>query len=147
MSATVRLRGATQKDLQWIQGLLKSNNLCYEDIPEKIKSLFIGYVGANVMGLGGVEAYGRYGLLRSIVVEDGYRGKGYGRTLVKLIMKNAKKNGVKDLYLLTTTAEGFFAQIGFEKTKRDDVPPQIQNTREFKELCAKSSICMRKSIA
>jgi amino-acid N-acetyltransferase len=147
MSATIRLRRATQKDLQLVQGLLKSNNLCYEDIPQKVSSLFIGHLRDQVMGIGGVETYGRYGLLRSVVVEEEYRGEGYGSALVELIMKNAKKNGVKDLYLLTTTAEGFFAKMGFEKIKRDEVPSQIQNTTEFKELCPKSSICMRKSIA
>jgi amino-acid N-acetyltransferase len=138
------LREASTEDLQFILGLLKSNNLCFEDVPQKLTSLFIGYVGSKIVGIGGVEVYGELALLRSLVIEKPFRGKGYGKALYEELIQRAKSKGVRELYLLTTTAEEFFREIGFEKIKRDSVPTAIQNTTEFKELCPVSSICMRK---
>lgn len=147
LGVRIRIREATEQDLPFVVGLLKSNDLCYEDIPQKVRSLFIGYVDSKVVGTGGVEVYGQYGLLRSLAVEQPFRGKGYGKALVSKVIESAMRKGVKELYLLTTSAENFFTQLGFRKVERNNSPAAIQNTTEFKELCAVTSILMRKKIA
>jgi amino-acid N-acetyltransferase len=146
MGAPIRLREASVADLQIILGLLKSNSLCFEDVPQIVTSLYVGYTDSKLVGIGGVEVYGRVGLLRSVVIEEQYRGRGYGGALVSGIIENARKKGVRELYLLTTTAEHFFGRMGFKKTKRNAAPSEIQNTTEFKELCRDTSILMRKRI-
>ena len=46
------------------------------------------------------------------------------------------------MYLLTTTAERFFAQRGYVRIARGSVVPAIQATREFTRLCPDSSTLM-----
>jgi amino-acid N-acetyltransferase len=98
------------------------------------------------VGIGGVEIYGVVGLLRSVVIEEQFRRRGLGKALVYRIIESAKRRGVRELYLLTTTAEDFFGRMGFIKTKRGAAPTVIQNTTEFRELCEATSILMRKKI-
>jgi len=143
----IRLRKATKLDLPLIKRLLKENNLPHEDIPAKIDFLFMASSNSQVIGIGGVELYGQYGLLRSLAVDKPFQGKGNGKALCEKLIQDAKMKGVKEMYLLTTTADGFFKKIGFEKTKRDNVPDAIKNTTEFRDLCPVSSTCMRKRIS
>ncbi len=90
---------------------------------------------------------GRHGLLRSLVVKEEFRGKGYGRRLCQELIELAKQKGVEELYLLTTNAEGFFRKLGFSVIKREDAPGVIQKTEEFSALCPSSAVCMRKKWA
>jgi amino-acid N-acetyltransferase len=99
--------------------------------------------GGTLIAVGGLECHGSYGLMRSLVVADKYRGLGKAKTIVKLLINNAHKSGLKELYLLTTSAEGFFTKIGFERIGRDAVPLEISQTTEFSELCPKTAIVMR----
>ena len=146
MSIPIRLREATAEDLQFILSLLKSNDLCIDDVPQKVASLFVGYSDSKIVGIGGVEVYGNVGLLRSIVIKKQFRRKGLGKALVSKIIESAKGKGLRELYLLTTTAEDFFSKMGFQKIKRDAAPAAIRNTAEFGEMCAVTSILMRKKI-
>ncbi|WXG44551.1 MAG: arsenic resistance N-acetyltransferase ArsN2 [Promethearchaeati archaeon SRVP18_Atabeyarchaeia-1] len=142
MSVEIRLRQATGLDLPMIKELLKSSNLPFEDISQKAGSMFVAYAHSKVIGIGGLEVYGNVGLLRSVVVEESIRGKGYGKALVHELTENAELVGVKELYLLTTSAERFFAQLGFHKVKRNRAPAPIRDTTEFKELCPVTSALM-----
>ena len=50
------------------------------------------------------------------------------------------------LYLLTTTAEGYFPKFGFERITRAEVPPSVQASVEFATACPASAIVMRKRL-
>jgi len=86
MKVEVKLKKAVKADLPFIEGCLISNSLPHEHIPFKIDCMFIRYEDEKVIGIGGVEIYGKYGLLRSLVIKESYRGKGYGRALCKKII-------------------------------------------------------------
>jgi amino-acid N-acetyltransferase len=51
---------------------------------------------------------------------------------------------VRVIYLLTTTAEEFFARRGYRRTERSSAPVAIRNTREFAGICPVSSAFMNK---
>jgi amino-acid N-acetyltransferase len=51
------------------------------------------------------------------------------------------------LYLLTTTAEGYFPKLGFERISRGDVPASIQASVEFTSACPASAIVMCKRLS
>jgi amino-acid N-acetyltransferase len=142
VDAKVELKKATDANISSITELLRSNGLPYEDIRSKIDCLFMGYLGPRVVGVGGVETYGIYGMLRSLVIEESFRRRGYGTTLCKKLIEHARLNGIDKIYLLTTTAEGFFDKIGFQRIERDKAPTVIQNTTEFLKLCPSSAVCM-----
>lgn len=94
----------------------------------------------------GLELLGEHALLRSLVVAPPARAAGVGSSLLDHAENYAKFRGVVALYLLTTTAEGFFGRRGFARTDRDSVPASIRSTREFAEFCPASSTIMVKSL-
>jgi amino-acid N-acetyltransferase len=51
------------------------------------------------------------------------------------------------VFLLTTTAEGFFPRFGFEAVRHADVPASVQASVEFQSACPASAIVMRKRLA
>jgi amino-acid N-acetyltransferase len=53
---------------------------------------------------------------------------------------------VRNLYLLTTTAERYFKEHGYEAVDRASAPPDIQGTRQFAGLCPASSAFMVKAL-
>jgi amino-acid N-acetyltransferase len=56
----------------------------------------------------------------------------------------ARSKGVTDLYLLTTTAEGFFERLGYRRVVRENAPEAIRQTKEFSGLCSSSAAFMAK---
>lgn len=94
----------------------------------------------------GLELYGEVALLRSLVVAATARGQGYGTRLVAQAEAYASEQGVKDIYLLTTTAEAFFHRLGYAHCARAEAPAAIRQTAEFSSLCPAHSAFMRKRI-
>ncbi len=142
----MEIRKANKKDITFIEKILKNNDLPYEDVHLKAACFFLGHAQSRVIGIGGMEIYGEYGLLRSLVVDKPFREKGYGRELCFKLIEYAKSNGVREIFLLTTTAKNFFKKLGFNDVDRITAPSVIQNTTEFKDLCPLSASCMNMKI-
>jgi amino-acid N-acetyltransferase len=81
-----------------------------------------------------------------VVVEESVRGAGYGTALCDELEAQAAADGIDALYLLTTTAAGFFEARGYEAIDRNEAPPLIRQTTEFEDLCPASATCMKKSL-
>ena len=73
-------------------------------------------------------------------------GKAICRLAQPCIEDRACRLHLSCLYLLTTTAEEFFARCGYEPIDRSRVPEAIRATAEFQSLCPASSVCMRKRL-
>jgi amino-acid N-acetyltransferase len=58
----------------------------------------------------------------------------------------ATTSGANTVFLLTTTAERFFPQFGFEQIDREQVPPSVRASVEFRSACPASAIVMRKQL-
>lgn len=142
----IKIVAADESALPIITGLLKENDLPTEDIPEKLGGLYLGYNWEEFIGIGGIETFGGYGLLRSLVVIEEFRGEGYGSTLCDLIVKEAAERGVSELYLLTTTAPGFFEKLGFGRIARAEAPEEIKSSTEFSQLCPETAALMRRAV-
>jgi amino-acid N-acetyltransferase len=106
---------------------------------------FTGADGA-LSALVGLEIYGEDALLRSLVVSAAARTQGLGSALVQHAEEYAAAHQVRALYLLTTTAESYFAHRGYKRLDRSQAPPCIQSTREFASLCPASSAFMIKRL-
>lgn len=134
-------------DLAAVVGLLADAGLPTEDLTEDHCEHFF-YTGpaATPEGLVGLELFGEVGLLRSLVVSDTRRGQGAGSRLLAHAEFHARARGVRWLYLLTTTAEMFFAGRGYEHAARDTAPAAIRATREFSGMCPASSAFMFKQL-
>ena len=128
--------------------LLEAAGLSAADVDSANGSQYFGiYDGGQLIGSIGVELYGDVGLLRSLAVAPGYRDRGLARRLVAFIEGLAADNKVGTLYLLTTTAAGFFKNLGYSIAERSDAPKAIQQTSQFSEMCPASATFMAKVIA
>ena len=127
--------------------LLESAGLPVSDLTQSRLEHFF-YCGAPEAptALVGLELYGSDALLRSLVVAPSARECGLGSALVEHAERHARSQGVRAMYLLTATAEGFFAQHGYERSARAAVGPAIQAKREFKDMCPQSSALMAKAL-
>lgn len=101
----------------------------------------------QLVGVGGLQAYGRFGLLRSLAVRKGHRGAGVGRALVSDRLAAAQAAGLEGVYLLTVGAAKWFAQLGFEAVARASVPSELLLSPEFLGACPSSADCMRMRIS
>ena len=140
---SIALRPIERGDLDRVEALLAAGGLPTDDVRAKPECFFLACDGDAVVGAGGLEAYGSDGLLRSIVVAEPYRGRGYGGALCDALEDRARERGVGELYLLTTIAAGFFRRRGYETIDREVVPPAVRQTTEFVDLCPDSATCMR----
>lgn len=100
----------------------------------------------NPAGIVGVELLGGEALLRSLAVREAMRGAGIGAALVSSAEEFARSRGVRNMYLLTTTAERFFARRGYAPAAKSEAPENVRHTREFAAICPDSSSFMCKPL-
>ena len=142
----VLLRAASVTDRQGIEHLLDELKLPVAGVGEWISHFWIAESEGRVVGIAGVELYDDGALLRSVAVHPAWRSSGLGRTLVDRALEAARRSGVRDVFLLTTTAEHYFPRLGFVGITRDQVPAGVQGSIEFREACPASAVVMRRSL-
>ena len=144
----MRHRKATKADSKIIRELLEDNGLPTDDYEDHIESFIVVEGGGKVIGIGGLEKCGAAtGLVRSIVVVPGHRGKGLANEIYMMIEDKARNLGIKALYLLTESATEYFMKLGFEVVKRIEVPESVKETRQFRDLCPVSAVVMFRDIS
>ena len=139
------LRLATSSDEGAIATLLAAAHLPLDGVHDALDSFVIAEDAGRIVGVAGLEACGvrgEYALLRSVAVDHVWRSKGLGRALVSRAIALAEERGTRALYLLTTTAEGYFPSFGFSLTSREAVPDDVRATAEFQGACPASATVM-----
>ncbi len=100
-----------------------------------------------LVGCVAVETVGDVALLRMLAVAPERRGEGLGYVLVEGATERARAQGVKQLYLVTDGAQGYFGEkLGFLIVDRKDVDPGIAQTAEYLLARSKSATWMRKDL-
>jgi amino-acid N-acetyltransferase len=137
---------AKAEDKSAIEQLLESCQLPYSDLTDDhLEHFFVIKQRAEILGVVGLEIYDENGLLRSLAVAKENRGEGLGKILVRHLEDYASRIGIKDLCLLTTTADGFFADQGYDEIDRDEIPKNVKESEEFSTLCPTTAVAMKKS--
>lgn len=130
-----------------IRRLLAECELPHQDItPAHLRHFMVLREEGRLVGVVGLELLGRHALLRSLAVPAQGRGRGIGTRLTAAAEAYARDREVETLYLLTTTAEGFFAARGYQRVERASAPAEMQETIEFRSLCPASAACMAKRL-
>jgi len=135
----VELRRA---DLAQLEALLCANRLPTEDCAEQVQNFCANYEGDKLIAAGAIEPVAQYALLRSIVVREDRRGRGLAGRITAHLLNRAREEGRVAIYLLTETAQTYFAGLGFVPIARADVPRAVCLTRQFVSLCPDSACCM-----
>ena len=138
------LRKSTPEDLLQVTSLLESVNLPTKGIDYQFHNFFVTEEGIKIIGCIGLEIYNNIGLLRSLAVHPDKRNYSLGSQLVKKVFELSDEQNLKELYLLTETADKFFPKLGFSVVTRDEVPIEIQNSDEYSSVCGISAIVMKK---
>jgi len=135
-------------DLPAVRSLLERCELPTEDLTSATTAYLVQARAGNAMvGTVGLEIFGEVALLRSLAVAPERRGRGLGGDLWTRILDEARRRQVRRLYLLTTTAERWFARLGFQPVGRDSVPDPIRGTTEFALLCPTTAAVMAMDVA
>jgi len=133
-------------DFEKAFNLLAESELDISDLKQPSIRLFQIGENGQISGIGGLEIYGDQALLRSVAVKKEFRGLGIGKMLVRQIEEVAIQSGIRSLYLLTTTASGFFRSLGYLQINRDEFAEPLKQTAQFSGLCPISAVCMKKEL-
>jgi amino-acid N-acetyltransferase len=139
------VRPARSGDWPSIRGLLEARRLPTGGAETHLPDFLVATSepGGRMLGVAGLERYGSIGLLRSVAVADDQAGKGLGSTLVRALLERARESGVRDMFLLTTTAPEWFPRFGFAVTRREQLPEALNSSEELRGACPSSAVAMR----
>ena len=139
----ITISPASASDLAGIKALLTASGLPVAGVEEHWKTFIVARDGQTLVGCGGAEAYQFAALIRSVAVDEKYRSSGIGRRIVRQLLDRLASRGLREFYLLTTTAEEYFKKRGFKPIDRDEVHPQLLASQEFQGACPDTAVCMR----
>ena len=140
---TTTISSVQPTDRPAVTHLLEKAKLPTADLPADLSHFFKAETEDALAGTVGLELYGKYALLRSLAVDDAYRNLGIGKALYAKAMQYATDEGVSEVFLITDTAEAYFARHGFVKIDRNTVPTEIRQTQQFQGVCPSSATVMR----
>jgi amino-acid N-acetyltransferase len=143
MTRVADVRSATADDYPAVIALLEAAGLPTAGVPRTMVDFLVANRADGLAGAIGLERYGSGALLRSAVVRPGDQGTGIGAALVSALLDRARDGGLREIYLLTTTAERWFPRFGFTPIEREQVPDAVRVSVEFREACPASAAVMR----
>jgi amino-acid N-acetyltransferase len=143
MTPGPEVRLAMAADYPAVIALLEAAGLPTAGVPRALGDFLVADTESGLAGAIGLERYGCAALLRSAVVRPGDRGSGIGAALVRSLLDRARDGEVREIYLLTTSAEGWFPRFGFTPIAREHVPDAVRASVEFREACPASAAVMR----
>jgi amino-acid N-acetyltransferase len=141
----MQIAPASQNSFAKAIRLLEKSGLPTDDL-DAGKQLFVAEEGDQVAGTVAVEYDFENALLRSLSVAEDKRDTGIAKRLVEFIEDYVRKQGVQNVYLLTTTARDFFLKRGYKTIDRNDVPDFIKTTAQYSILCPSTSTVMQKEL-
>ncbi len=135
---------ARGEEVPAVRALLAACGLDASDVDGKgPQRLLVARDAGGVAGCIALEVHGDAALLRSFAVDPARRRAGLGAALEARAAEEARRLGVRTLYLLTTTVRDRALRDGFAPIDRDDVPGAIRAGSQFRGACPATAACMR----
>jgi len=142
----LRIRPARPRDQEKIDALLTSVALPTLDRQPHLADFVVAFDEAELVGVAGIEVFGRAGVVRHIAVATRSRERGLGRELFRSLLTRVNELGLTDLYLRAKGAGAFLEKLGFESVARRDVPFEIRESRALREPGPEKAPLMRFSL-
>ncbi len=137
------IRRADTIELEAVTALLEAVNLPLEGVAEHFGEFLVAVEDGRLVGCVGQERYGEVALLRSLAVAPDSQRGGLGRALTAQLIADARAAGVREVVLLTTTAQDFFARhFGFVETGRHQFDEVFAASAEWSLPRCASAACM-----
>jgi N-acetylglutamate synthase-like GNAT family acetyltransferase len=132
----LKLRAAGFADVSRLNQLLEEASLPRGHIEEFIENFVVIEDEGAIAGGGGFERYDSSAVLRSVVVEDGLRGRGLGRRIAEALMDKARDAAVTDFCLFTIDSHEFWSRLGFEDVPMSAWPEAAQQCWQYRYVSA-----------
>ena len=145
----LHVRPAEPAELPALKQLLAAHALPTADFETSAIDWLVAFTDADaaagtLAGMIGLELFDSVGLLRSLVATR--PGAGIGSALLAAAEDVARGRGVDRFFLLTQTAESFFAARGYAPVERASAPLALLATSEFRSLCPASAACLSRAL-
>jgi amino-acid N-acetyltransferase len=124
------LRKAVLSDIPSMQNLVKNevaDGVILKRTEDEVATNIRSYVVAEDRGI--VVAYTalhihsqRLAEIRSLIVDEAYRGKDIGKKMVEFTLNEAKVLSIKEDVLVLTYLPLFFAKMGFVEISKESIP-------------------------
>jgi amino-acid N-acetyltransferase len=108
------------------------------DIYEKLQTFIVAELDDNIVGCCALEViWADLAEIKSLAIDEAYKGKGIGRELVAAAVEQAAKLGVPKVFALTLEP-AFFEKSGFAIVEKETLPMKVWSDCA---LCPKQQNC------
>jgi amino-acid N-acetyltransferase len=142
----IQIASALSRQRPGLEALLMANGLPVSDLPASLNGFYLALDEDVIVGAAGMEQWEDVGLLRSVAVAESHRNQHLARQLTDAVLSHARMTQVREMYLITNTADRYFEKYGFQRVERSEVPPPIAQTEQFAGLCPSSAVVMKMTL-
>jgi len=94
-----------------------------DEVATNIRSYVLAKRGDQLVGYTALHIHSpRLAEIRSLIVDEDYRGEGIGRQMVEYTLNEAKELGVAEDVLVLTYLPAFFEKLGFKEINKESIP-------------------------
>jgi len=110
----------------------------FADIYENLQTFIVAELDNNIVGCCALEVvWADLAEIKSLAIEEAYKGKGIGKKLVAAAVEQAAKLGVPKVFALTLEPV-FFEKSGFAIVEKDALPMKVWSDCA---RCSKQQCC------
>jgi amino-acid N-acetyltransferase len=128
----MNVRNAKVSDAKAINALISSyaerDRMLFRsmaDIYENLQTFTVAELDRNVVGCCALEViWSDLAEIKSLAIDEAYKGKGIGKKLVEAALEKAADIGVPKVFALTLEPE-FFEKLGFTKVDMETLPMKV----------------------
>lgn len=135
-------RAAAGPDLPHIASMLHAAGLISGAARERLGRTVVAEAERRPIATAAWEVIDDAALLRSVVVDEPVRKSGTGTLVVAAALRRILQAGIRDVYLVTESAEGFFSRCGFRRIERDLLPEGMASHPQVTRECPTSAPAM-----
>jgi len=126
----IELVKAKLSDIPQMQALVikevKEGTILYrseDEVATNIRSYVLAKEGDKVVGYTALHIHSRrLAEVRSLIVDEAYRGHHIGQRMVEFTLNEAKMLGVEEDVLVLTYLPAFFENLGFKEISKEVIP-------------------------
>ncbi|MFT7823354.1 MAG: N-acetyltransferase [Sulfurimonas sp.] len=98
-------------------------NRSEDEVATNIRSYVLAKEGEKIVGYTALHIHSkRLAEIRSLIIDEAYRGQHIGQRIVKFTLGEARALGVEEDVLVLTYLPGFFQHLGFKEIDKEVIP-------------------------